>query len=686
MSRCLVVDGQVFQTPALFRGMGKYSVELLQALIAEQGKTWDSIEVVLSEHFTIEPDEMAELKDKLPDAEFVSLDIKRNIIGDRSIPVHNREVIDEYLSSRTGTIDYLVLSLMQGEIQPVFPSSKTVRKMVLFYDLIPLMLHKTYLGNPITREEYLSKLKELLMADLYLAISKTVANDLSNYLGVDRSRVVSIDGGPIAHGQKEKKVDVKKPFILMPTGNDLRKNNTRGIQGFEAFNRKHDNKYSLVITSFFKDHEITHLKTLSDNLIFTGNIGGDEMHYLYRHCDALLFPSEYEGLGLPILEAVEANKPIACSDISVFREMSMVDFDVFDPKSPAAIEAALEGALGSRKIVQSNYKAILKKYTWKNTAKAFISSIDSIVSDESLQKTSINFVTPDLSRTEPLMRFNLLAYAEMSRNFAITYCGLESGSKREMRINYLPYVTSQKGVFDLNDDLVVYSVDDSKSYARVLPIALARPGLLMLHDTDLNKLWAAAKKDKVISGKRFQLEKMIDERYGVEGAKCIVSLVIKQKAVVVFNKKAQKTVKTILKNAGRDNVPVYVSSLATATMRYPDILPQKTIETGFVASEDYDRSDAARSATVLNDVMDFDFIEHVSQVKRLLCSENNYGAGSKNVLAFEAAARDVEPVIDDSDAYVSAAEIEKHGPLSFAEKHSYRKFAQELANIINEVQ
>jgi glycosyltransferase involved in cell wall biosynthesis len=79
----------------------------------------------------------------------------------------------------------------------------------------------------------------------------------------------------------------------------------------------------------------------SDDIVFTGNVSEGTMKWLFDNCAFLVFPSEYEGLGLPVLEAIDSKKQIACSDISVFRELSataFLFFDPLDPESSAAIE------------------------------------------------------------------------------------------------------------------------------------------------------------------------------------------------------------------------------------------------------------------------------------------------------------------------------------------------------------
>lgn len=223
-------------------------------------------------------------------------------------------------------IDYFILSLMQTGIAPAFPGIAGVHKSLLFYDLIPLMFNKIYLKEERGIQEYTSKLNEF-KADTYLAISKTVANDLSLYTGIDINRIININGAPIDHSDEITELSIKKPFILMPTEMIFARTIVVAIVAFEEFNKKHNNSYRLVVTSTFTHQEKLELQKISKNVVFTGNIEGGQLNYLYMEAEALMFPTEYEGLGLPILEAMEHEKPVLCSNISVFREISPTLFE-----------------------------------------------------------------------------------------------------------------------------------------------------------------------------------------------------------------------------------------------------------------------------------------------------------------------------------------------------------------------
>lgn len=60
---------------------------------------------------------------------------------------------------------------------------------------------------------------------------------------------------------------------------------------------------------------------MGKKVIFTGYVKPEELISIYRAASAFIFPSLYEGFGLPLIEAMACKTPTACSDIAVFREI-----------------------------------------------------------------------------------------------------------------------------------------------------------------------------------------------------------------------------------------------------------------------------------------------------------------------------------------------------------------------------
>jgi len=589
----LVFDGQIFQTPAWHRGMGKYSLELIRSIAIENQTrpVWRSMRVVLSRHLVSEPKMIAALNE-LPGVVVDVLDLLPGRQANyRATTVHNRQVVDDFLAAKKITsCSYLILSLLQAEICAVFPSSGMVKKSLLFYDLIPLMFHKTYLYSEAVRDEYLEKFDTLLEADSYLAISKTVANDLSTYLGVAPARIVSIDGGPIPHSRKSMPLAISKPFILMPTGNDVRKNNRRGIEGFCRFNETQKNAYHLVITSYFTEEEKKEFQQISDKIIFTDNVSGAELNYLYDETVAVLFPSEYEGLGLPVLEALEHNKPVACSDIPVFREISSSAFAYFDPRMSGEIAESLREAIDQKnQPSRATIKEILSAYTWEKTALAANEKLQGALPTQVGAKPKIVVVSAQPTGADLAGKMILQSQYALSRACDVMYLQDADNDTDEQRVNFLPYVAKTKNMADTSlleipaDRIPVYYATRHAKTAKTLMLALGSSGVVLLHDLNLKPIWDELLRRGLISAERFELEKALQQRYGTETVSWAVSLLASQRTVVVFSEKAEREVTRVIKAADADT-KIMRLDLPANSLVYPEIAP--TDKSGSIAPQD----------------------------------------------------------------------------------------------------
>lgn len=81
---------------------------------------------------------------------------------------------------------------------------------------------------------------------------------------------------------------------------------------------------------------------LTDLVTVIEHADDDTLHALYAGCTMVAFPSRYEGFGIPILEAMAAERPMVLSDIPVFRELTLGQGVYFPPDDPDAAAAAIE--------------------------------------------------------------------------------------------------------------------------------------------------------------------------------------------------------------------------------------------------------------------------------------------------------------------------------------------------------
>jgi glycosyltransferase involved in cell wall biosynthesis len=108
-------------------------------------------------------------------------------------------------------------------------------------------------------------------------------------------------------------------------------------------------------------------------------VSGPELEGLYALAAAFVFPSLYEGFGLPVLEAMRRGVPVACSNRSSLPEVAGDAALLFDPEDPRAITAAIERILAEpaeAERLRAAGREQAARFTWAATARATAASYD----------------------------------------------------------------------------------------------------------------------------------------------------------------------------------------------------------------------------------------------------------------------------------------------------------------------
>lgn len=590
----LIIDCQLFQTFSRDRGMGKYSLELLRALLAQSQVAASDIHFL----FNSKAKPNAELREQLralaPQAQFIDavLELPKEPREEYSVqPVRltNKRLLNELLAERFGTDTkpvFLILSVYLDEVCSIFPDQAS-DKLLIYYDAIPYLYHERY-GQFINffNHYYLPHTATVFEATKIMTISQTVANDLHLFFGIQPECIHNIDGAPIprAAAKPVKPAGWEIPrnqFVLMPSGQEIRKNNARAVEAFDKFVSQTGSDYRLVVTSHFNDEGRRDLQKRSDKVVFSGNVSEAELLWLYQNCRFVLFASEYEGLGLPVLEAVDQNKLVACSDISVFREMSPDAFYYFDPldvDSMAAVLAQTDQAAQRQKPPPKAYADLRRKYSWQRTAQAFIKGWQTPLVLPAVKKKKIALFCPDPSGFSAIGKDIGELHAWYSCFFDIDYFFDKGPNHRPLRPNILQYAANCRQAEDFRAedyvayDAVVYHVGNSEYHMNIIRAALAFPGYMILHDTDLSGAYHNLVELGYITPQRYRLEQRLDALAG-KGSKhaaqsaFAVSLVNNQLAVVTHSEYATQAVAAKLLHPVRQ---AYLE-LPFAPPIYPDI-------------------------------------------------------------------------------------------------------------------
>jgi len=134
-----------------------------------------------------------------------------------------------------------------------------------------------------------------------------------------------------------------------------------------------DLKYNLVIVGgrhgSFNEENIDEVE--DERITFTGYLSEQDLVEYYCQSSLFIFPSLYEGFGIPPLEALNCNCPIILSDIPVHREIYQDTAMYFEPNSPVELKNAIE-AFSELSDVQKNDlrikgKEYTKNYNWERS-------------------------------------------------------------------------------------------------------------------------------------------------------------------------------------------------------------------------------------------------------------------------------------------------------------------------------
>jgi glycosyltransferase involved in cell wall biosynthesis len=106
----------------------------------------------------------------------------------------------------------------------------------------------------------------------------------------------------------------------------------------------------------------------SDSVEITGWVPREQLFELYRKALGFIYPSTFEGFGMPVLEAMAAGVPVACSDIPPLREIARSTVHFFDPANDREIRDALL-LLASGKISTDAARRRAAQFTWEKTAR-----------------------------------------------------------------------------------------------------------------------------------------------------------------------------------------------------------------------------------------------------------------------------------------------------------------------------
>jgi glycosyltransferase involved in cell wall biosynthesis len=164
---------------------------------------------------------------------------------------------------------------------------------------------------------------------------------------------------------------IDPPYIIAFSSRTPNKNIERLLQSFRLAQQKHHLSHQLVLVGHLPPHLLPIIEEDNSRIKITGYIDDQTLDQVLANAQLLVFPSIYEGFGLPILEAMVANIPVVSSTAGSLPEVGGEAARYFDPydiesMAQAIAEVALKKEL--RHDLRTKAKANISRFSWPDTA------------------------------------------------------------------------------------------------------------------------------------------------------------------------------------------------------------------------------------------------------------------------------------------------------------------------------
>lgn len=381
----------------------------------------------------------------------------------------------------------------------------------LFYDLIPFIFRDQYLSSKPVRDFYEYKFKDSHLADFYFAISENTKKDMINLLKIPDSKIEVI---PLGCSEEFRELELSEKirwrqifqekfvlgeFILYnPSGADERKNLKTLLKAYSSLPPNLKNSFKLVITSRIDEARlrdfINYSKELAidDKVIFTGYVSDEELCALYNLCKLFIFPSLYEGFGLPVLEAMSCGAPVLSSDRSSLPEIVVKRDAMFNPEDVNDIVEKIKRALESREYrnsLRENSRVQVKRFSYDTASKIISNTLRELGKNRDkrvfnlLGKISLAIVISSETLLSKPDFFNL--FDELSNYYAVTLVTERKVLKERINLKTVDFEDFKgKGVYY---ERVLYILDEN-SESKIIKLLTLIPGVVILLDLKISKI------------------------------------------------------------------------------------------------------------------------------------------------------------------------------------------------------
>jgi glycosyltransferase involved in cell wall biosynthesis len=505
------IDMLPLQSPgSRSRGVGRFSLDLVRAFF-ERGAQHEYVLYVYDGYPT----------DKIPEHLRAT---QRTLVPERIFGQPNlRDAVESLARRNPDRLDALLLlnpfELCHHYDPPAAPLNG-LKVVSIVYDLIPFLFPDIYLADARNAAWNYRRLNTLRSHDLLLAISESTRADCLRMLDVPPERVVTIGGAadgayftpdrslPTTTATRDtlRSLGIARPFVFSVAGIDPRKNLPGLIEAFGLLPVELRQTRQLVITCFLREGDADQLRAVaarfgvSDALVLTDEIPDAAVRVLYQRCSLFVLPSLYEGLGLPLLEAMHCAVPVVggknSSQIEVVGDAGLLA-NAQDPADLAGCMRKVLEDTGLARTLANRGRARAAEWTWNTTADRALEAISRVVTPPRLsgrreRKSAlprVAFFSPWPPQGSGIADYAMRLTAELKQYYEIHLFHAQG---------FVPEVALRSPEFRCHDYRlfpklasvlpyrgVIYQMGNSPYHGFVYEMLTKYPGVVALHDFNL---------------------------------------------------------------------------------------------------------------------------------------------------------------------------------------------------------
>jgi glycosyltransferase involved in cell wall biosynthesis len=290
--------------------------------------------------------------------------------------------------------------LEPSHIERVWPPDlRDLPLVVTLHDLIPAVFPEENMPDAAVRRAYWTRLELTRHAARVLSVSRATAKDAIRFIGLRPERIVVTGGGvspafeppesrvAALDALRRRRPAIDGDYVLFTGGMDYRKNVDGLLEAYAGLPQNLRERFALVIVGRLgvedaKGPFARHAASLgiADRVVLTGHVDDDELVLLYQGTSLFVFPSRYEGFGLPVIEALACGAPAIAGRNSSLVELVEEDEALFETTEPRSIEIALARALSDEDVRERLRRPEIRaQFTWTRVAELTTAAYGQVV-------------------------------------------------------------------------------------------------------------------------------------------------------------------------------------------------------------------------------------------------------------------------------------------------------------------